>query len=89
MSRCSPLSEAATATAEVENTEEMTASVELERAFGGNPTASNGERYAASPTAEDDLDEGASDNAKLRHATLGHRPSRSAKLKRWKKKVTS
>jgi hypothetical protein len=46
--------------------EEITVSAELERAFGENPAASDGERYAASLTAEDDLDECASDNVKLR-----------------------
>jgi hypothetical protein len=46
------------------------------------------ERYTTSLNAEDDLDEGASYNAKLRHATSGHRPSQSVKSKRWKREVT-
>jgi hypothetical protein len=66
MSHCSPLSEAAAAAVEVENMEETAVSAELERTFGENPTASNSERYAASMNAEDDQDEGASYNAKLR-----------------------
>jgi hypothetical protein len=41
-------------------------SAELEHALGENPAASDGERYVASPNVVDDLDEGASDNAKLR-----------------------
>jgi hypothetical protein len=41
-------------------------SAELERAFGENPTAFDGERYAVSLNVEDDLDVGASDNVKLR-----------------------
>jgi hypothetical protein len=35
--------------------EEITVSVELEHAFGENPAASDGERYAASPTAKDNV----------------------------------
>jgi hypothetical protein len=65
MPHCSLLGEPAIAIAEVENMEEITVSTELECAFGENPVTSNGERYAVSLTAEDDLDEGASDNAKL------------------------
>jgi hypothetical protein len=65
MSRCSPLGEAAAATAEVENVEEIRVSAELEHTFGENPTASDGEGYATSPNTEDDLEEGASDNVKL------------------------
>jgi hypothetical protein len=65
MSRCSPLGNAAAAAMEVKNMEETTISVELEHAFGENPAATDGERYVASPNAEDDLDEGASDNAKF------------------------
>jgi hypothetical protein len=65
MSRCSPLGEAAAAGVEVENMEETTVSAELECTFGENPAASDGERYAVSPNAEDDLEKGASDNAKL------------------------
>jgi hypothetical protein len=66
MSRYSPLGKAATTAAEVDNMEEITVSTELEHAFGENPIAFNGERCAASPTAEDNLDEGASDKVKLR-----------------------
>jgi hypothetical protein len=54
MSCCSRLGESATVAA-VENMEEITVSVELEHAFGENPAASDGERYAASPTAKDNV----------------------------------
>jgi hypothetical protein len=66
MSHYSPLGEATAATVEVENMKETMVSAELEHTFGEIPVAFDGERYAASPNAEDDLDEGASDNAKLR-----------------------
>jgi hypothetical protein len=66
MSHCSPLGEVAAAAVRVENMEETTVLAELECAFGGNHVASNGERYATSLNAKDDLTEGASDNAKLR-----------------------
>jgi hypothetical protein len=89
MSHCSPLGEAATAAVEMENMEETMISTELEHAFGENPAASDGERYVASPNAKDDMDEGASDNVKLRTCYFGHRPSRSVKLRRWKRNVTS
>jgi hypothetical protein len=65
MSHCSPLGKAAAAAAEVENMEETMVLAELERAFGENHVASDGERYVVSLNAEDDLDEGASDNVKL------------------------
>jgi hypothetical protein len=42
MSHHSPLGEAATAAAEVENMEETTIFAELECAFGENPAASDG-----------------------------------------------
>jgi hypothetical protein len=87
MSHCSPLGKAAAAAVEVENVEEITVSAELERAFGENPVASDGEGYAASLNTEDDLDECALDNAKL--ATLGHRPTQSVKSRRWKREVIS
>jgi hypothetical protein len=49
MSHCSPLGEATAAAAEVENMKETTILAELERAFGENPAASDGERYVTSP----------------------------------------
>jgi hypothetical protein len=72
VSHCSPLGEAAAAAVEMENMEETTVSTELEHAFGKNPAASDGERYVASPNTKDDMDEGASDNAKLRTCYFGH-----------------
>jgi hypothetical protein len=81
MSRCSPLGEAAAVVAEVENVEEIIVLAELERAFGENPIASDGERYAASPNTEDDLDEGASDNAKLRTCYFGSSTIMVGKIK--------
>jgi hypothetical protein len=68
---CSPLGQAPTTVAEVENMEETTVSAEMEYAFGENPAASDGERYPVSPNTKDDLDEGASDNAKLRTCYFG------------------
>jgi hypothetical protein len=65
MSHCSPLGETVAAVVEEENMEEIMVSAELERAFRENPVTSDGERYGVSLNAEDDLDEGASDNAKL------------------------
>jgi hypothetical protein len=81
MSRYSPLGEVAAAVAEVENMKETTVSAKLERAFGENPAASDGERYATSPNAEDDLDEGASDNAKLRTCSFGSSTITIGKIK--------
>jgi hypothetical protein len=51
--------------------EEITISAELEHTFGENPIASAGERYAVSLNTEDNVDEGASDNAKLRTCYFG------------------
>jgi hypothetical protein len=65
MSCCSSLGEAAATTAEAENVEEIMVSAKLERAFGENPTTSDGERYAMSPNAEDDLGKGVLDIANL------------------------
>jgi hypothetical protein len=86
MSRCSPLGEAAAAVVEVENMEETMVSAELERAFGENPVASDGERYAASPNVEDDLDEGALDNVKLRMCYFGSLTITISKIKEMKEK---
>jgi hypothetical protein len=66
ISPCSTLGEAAPAAAKVENMEEIIVSAELEHTFGENPVGSDDERYAVSPNTEDDLDDGASYNAKLR-----------------------
>jgi hypothetical protein len=71
MSRCSSLGEPATAVAEAKNVEEIIVSAELEHVFGENPTVSDGERYATSLNAEDDLGEGASDSAKPRSCYFG------------------
>jgi hypothetical protein len=71
MSRCSSLGEATAAGAKAENVEEITVLAELESAFGENPTAFNGERYAASPNTEDNLGEGALDNAKPQTCYFG------------------
>jgi hypothetical protein len=86
MSCCSSLGEAAAAATETENMEEITVSAELEHAFGENHVASDGERYDASLNAEDDLDEGASDNVKLQTCYVG---SLTVKSKRWKREVIS
>jgi hypothetical protein len=81
MSRCSPLGEAAVTGAEVENVEEIIVSTELERASGENLAASDGEGCAASPNIEDDLNEGASDNAKLRTCYFGSSTITIGKIK--------
>jgi hypothetical protein len=81
MSRCSPLGEAVAITAEVENMEEITVLAELECMFGENPAASDGEGYAASLNAEDDLDKGASDNVKLRPCYFGSSTITVGKIK--------
>jgi hypothetical protein len=81
MPHCSSLGEAAAVAAEVENVEEITVSTELERPFGENPAASDGERYAASPNAEDDLGEGASDNEKLQTCYFGSSTITVGKIK--------
>jgi hypothetical protein len=81
MSRCSSLGEVATTAVEVENVEEITVSAKLEHAFGENPTASDGERYAMSPNAEDDLGKGASDNMKLRTCYFGSSTITVSKIK--------
>jgi hypothetical protein len=61
---------------------------ELECAFGENPATSDGERYAASPNAEGELTEGASDNAKLQMCHIRSLTMTVVKLRRWKRKVT-
>jgi hypothetical protein len=86
MSRCSPLGEVAAVVAEVENMEEIMILAELEHTFGENPAASNGERYAASPNAEDDLDEGDSDNVKLRTCYFGSSTITMGKIKEMEEK---
>jgi hypothetical protein len=82
MSHCSPLGKAAAAAAEVENMEETMVLAELERAFGENHVASDGERYVASLNAEDDLDEGASDNVKLQTWYFGSSTITVGKIKK-------
>jgi hypothetical protein len=62
MAHCSPLGEAATAVAEVENINEVAIATELECAFGENPTAFDGEKRLASPGTGDTLSEGVLDN---------------------------
>jgi hypothetical protein len=86
MSHCSPLGEVAAAATEVENMEETTVLAELECAFGENLATPDGERYAASPNAEDDLDEGASDNVKLRTCYFGSSTITVGKIKEMEEK---
>jgi hypothetical protein len=64
MSHCRSLGEATAIATKAKNVEEIIVLAELEHAFGGNPTASDGGSYAVSPNAEDDLGEGASDSVK-------------------------
>jgi hypothetical protein len=86
MSHYSLLGEATTAMIGVENMEETTVSAELERAFGENPAATDGERYAASPNTEDNLIEGASDNVKLRMCYFGSLTIMVGKIKEMEEK---
>jgi hypothetical protein len=81
MSRCSPLGEAAAAAAEAENVEEITISVELERAFGQNLAASDGEGHV-----DDNQGEGASNHAKLRACYFGSSTITVGKIKEMLKK---
>jgi hypothetical protein len=62
MAHCSPLGEAAATAVEVENIDKAAVAAELERAFGENPAASDGEKCLASPDVGDTLSEGVSDN---------------------------
>jgi hypothetical protein len=86
MSHCSPLGEAAVAVIGVENMEETMVSAQLEHLFGENPATSDGERYTTSPNVEDDLAEGASDNAKLRTCYFGSSTIMVGKLKEMEEK---
>jgi hypothetical protein len=86
MSRCSPLGEAAAAAAEAENVEEITVLTELERTFGQNPAASNGEGHAMSPNVDDDLGEGASDNTKPQTCYFGSSTITVEKIKEMEEK---
>jgi hypothetical protein len=86
MSHCSPLGESAAATAGVENMEGTIVLAELEHPFGENPSTSDGERYAVSPNAEDDLTEGASDNAKLWTCYFGSSTITIGKIKEMEEK---
>jgi hypothetical protein len=89
MSHCSSLCEDVAAAAEAENVEEITISAELEHAFGENPAASDGERYAARPNAEDDLGKGASDSANPQTCYFGSSTIMVKKSWRWKRGVIS
>jgi hypothetical protein len=81
ISCCSPLGEAAAAAVEVENMEETKVFAEFECGFVENLAASDGERYAVNPNTEDDLDEGASDNVKLRTCYFGSSTITFSKIK--------
>jgi hypothetical protein len=48
MARCSPLGEAAATAMEVENIDKAAVAIELEHAFGEDPTAFGGEKCIAS-----------------------------------------
>jgi hypothetical protein len=58
MAHCSPLEKVVTGVVEVENIDEAVVADELERAFGENPTTSDGEKRLASPDAVDIMSEG-------------------------------
>jgi hypothetical protein len=62
MDHCNPLGEAATGMMEVESINEAAVAAELQRVFGENPTASDGERCPVSLNVEDPLSEGGADN---------------------------
>jgi hypothetical protein len=65
MARRSPLDEATAGMMEVENMDETVVAAELERAYGENPAASDGERHHVSPDVEDILSEGGSGSENL------------------------
>jgi hypothetical protein len=80
-SRCSPLDEAAAGMREVENMDEAVVVAELERAFGENPTASDGERCLVSPDAQYTFSEGGSGNENSRTHYFGSSTITVGKIK--------
>jgi hypothetical protein len=76
-----PLDEATAGMAEVEHMDEAVVAVELERAFGENPAASNVERRPVSPDAEDTLSEGGSGNENSRTYYFGSSTITVGKIK--------
>jgi hypothetical protein len=88
MAHYGPLGGASVAMVEVENMEKAAIAAELELAFGENPATSDGAKCAARPDDEDIPSEGAPDNEGLCMYISGHQPSLSAKLRKWRRKVT-
>jgi hypothetical protein len=89
MAHCSPLGELATIVAKVENIDEVAVAAKLERVFGENHAASDGDKHLASSGTGDTLREGVSDNENLGTHYFGRRPPPSVKLRKGKRKVTS
>jgi hypothetical protein len=86
MTHCSPPGEAAATVEEVENIDEAMVAGELERAFGENPAASDGEKYLASPGTGDTLSEGVSDNENLQTYYFGSLTITVGKIKEMEEK---
>jgi hypothetical protein len=67
MAHCSPLGEAATSAAEVENKDKVAVATEVEWTISENSTASDGDGCLSGPDAADDsLGKGGSDDENLR-----------------------
>jgi hypothetical protein len=81
MARCSPLDKVVAGMTEVGNMDEVVVAGELERVFGENPTASDGERRPVSPDAEDILSKGGSGNENLRTYYFGSSTITVSKIK--------
>jgi hypothetical protein len=81
MARCSPLDKVVAGMTEVGNVDEAVVAGELEREFGENPTASDGERRPVSPDAEDILSKGGSGNENLRTYYFGSSTITVSKIK--------
>jgi hypothetical protein len=74
---------------EVENMDEAAIAAELDRAFGENPAAFNGEKRVARLDDEDILDKGAPDHEELRMYYFGSLTITISKIKKWRRRVTS
>jgi hypothetical protein len=81
MARYSPLDEAATGMAEVENMHEAVVATELEHAFGENPAASNVERCPVGSDGEATLSEGGSGKENSRTYYFGSSTITVGKIK--------
>jgi hypothetical protein len=88
MARRSPLDDAEAGMTEVGNMDEAVVAAELERVFGENPTASDGERRPASPDDEDILSKSGSGNENSRTYYFRSSTITIGKIKEMTEKVT-